>query len=132
VAGVSTFTGNVAIGSSANIMIGTTAVIQLVNNTDITAVTANPVEVFSFPIAYTGAKITAKISSLSGSNTQVQEIIIAQNTTDVIFSVYGTVAAPATANLGAFSASINTTAVSVMFQQTGANSSVKLLTQLIS
>lgn len=120
------------VNTSGNTTLQSDVVLAVIANTDLGTTTASPVEVFNFPVAtYTGAKITAKIASLSGANAQVQELIIAQNTTDVVLTVYGTVAAPASANLGVFSASINTTAVSVKFQQTGANSSVKLFTQLI-
>ena len=119
VAGATTLQSDVVLAVYANTDLGSA------NNT-------TSVEIFSFPTAtYAGAKMTAKIVSLSGANTQVQELIIAQNTTDVVLTAYGTVSAPSTANLGAFSASINSTAVSVRFTQTGANSSVKVFTQLI-
>jgi len=119
---------------TGNTVLNSIVTLQVVSNTNLGVTTASPVEVFTFPWTSTGAKITAKIGSLGGANTQVQELIIAQNTTDLVLTVYGTVAAPAGANLGVFSALINTaaSAVSVRFQQTGANSSVKLLTQLIT
>ena len=89
-------------------------------------------EIFNFPIAtYVGAKFTARITNNSGANAAIQEVILAQNGTDVYTTVYGTVVAPTSANLGVFSATINTTAVAVKFQQTTASSSVKLFTQLI-
>lgn len=127
-----TFTGNT--------VVQTDIVLSVISNTNIGATVISPVTIFTFPTAtYTGAKLTAKIVSLSGANTQVQEIIIAQNTVDVGTTVYGTVSAPASANLGVFSAGLaNSTGgatavdrVAVKFQQTSANSSVKLFAQLI-
>lgn len=130
VTGPTTLTG--ALATTANTTLQTDVVLAVISNTNIGSNTTGPQEIFNFPIAsYTGAKITAKIGALSGANSQVQELILVQNTTDVVMTVYGTVASPAAANLGVFSAAINTTAVSVKFQQTGANSSVKLFTQLI-
>lgn len=122
---------------TGNTTVMTDVVLMTASNTNIgfanTTGTFTPVEVFSFPIStYTGAKITAKIVTLSGANTQIQELLIVQNTTDVVSTMYGTVVTGlATSNLGAFSASINTTAVSVKFQQTTANSNVKMFVQLI-
>lgn len=130
IAGAATLSSTLAV--AGNTTLQTDVVLAVISNTNIGSTTASAVEVFNFPVAtYTGAKITAKIGALGGANTQVQELIVAQNATDVVLTVYGTVAAPATANLGVFTASINSTAVSVKFQQTGANSSVKLFTQLI-
>lgn len=130
IAGATTLSSTLSVGGNTTLQ--TDVVLAIVSNTNIGTTTASAVEIFNFPVAtYTGAKITAKIGTLGGANTQVQELIIAQNSTDVVLTVYGTVAAPATANLGVFTASINSTAVSVKFQQTGANSSVKLFTQLI-
>lgn len=121
---------------TGNTTVQTDVVLAVVSNTNIglanTLGVFTPVTLFSFPTAtYTGAKITAKITSLSGGNTQVQEIIIAQNTTDVVTTVYGTVSAPATANLGVFTSALSAGNVSINFEQTSANSSVKLFTQLI-
>ena len=117
---------------NGNTTFNTDMVLAVISNTNLGATTGSALEIFNFPIAtYGGAKVTAKIQSLSGANTQVQEIIIAQNQTDVVMTVYGTVSSPAAANLGVFSSTINTTAVSVKFSQSGANSNVKLITQLI-
>jgi uncharacterized transporter YbjL len=117
---------------TGNTTLGSEIVLASVVNTNIGSNTTAAINLFSFPVGtYTGAKITAKITSLSGANTQIQELILAQNTTDVNITVYGTVAAPASANLGVFSGLINSTAVAVGFQQSSANSNVKLFAQLI-
>lgn len=120
---------------TGNTTFGSVAVFQPVVNTNLGTTTASPVEVFNFPLTYFGARITARIGTYAGAvqtQAQTQDLIIAQNATDVVLTSYGTVASPATANLGVFSASINSTAVSVKFQQTGANSTVRLLTQLLT
>jgi hypothetical protein len=85
------------------------------------------------PFTYRSAKITASISSLSGANVQTQEMVLAFSNTanDVTLTVYGTVSAPSSANLGIFSTSINSTASALRFTQTSANSSVKLFIQYI-
>ena len=117
---------------TGNTTVQTDVVISVISNTNIGATTVSPVNIFTFSTStYSGAKITAKIASLSGANTQVQEMILAQNGTDVVVTVYGTVSAPATANLGSFSAALSGGNVTVKFQQVSANSSVKLFTQLI-
>ena len=136
VTGATTLTG--ALSTTSNTNLQTDVVLAVIANTNLGSNTTAALEIFNFPVAtYPGVKITARITSLSGANTAVQEVIIAQNQTDVMLTVYGTVSIPianstvAAANLGAFSATINTTAIAVNFQQTGANSSVKLFTQLI-
>lgn len=142
-ANVTTANVNTLFAANTNLIGNTTVqtdvVLSVVSNTNI-GNSLTPITIATFPTAtYTGAKVTAKIVSLSGANTQVQELIIAQNTTDSTITVYGTVAAPASANLGVFSVALaNSTGgtstpdrVAIKFQQTSANSSVKLFTQLI-
>jgi hypothetical protein len=132
--GTLTVTGNTIYGASADFVhaVFTNTNIGVANTSvgDPTAFTV--VNLFSFPVGtYTGAKVTAKITDALATNNQVQELILAQNGTDVIMTVYGTVASPASANLGVFSGLINTTHVAVGFKQTKANSSVKIFAQLI-
>jgi len=89
--------------------------------------------VLTKPIGYRAAKITAAVTHFSGANVSTQEMILAHSAAanDVTLTIYGTVAAPATANLGSFSAAINTTAVALKFTQAAANSSVKMFIQFI-
>ena len=113
-----------------NTTLGSEIVLVPVTNTDIGSNTTSAINLFSFAVGtYTAAKITGKVTN--GTNTQIQEMILAQNGTDVNITVYGAVASPPTANLGSFSGLINATSVAVGFQQATANSSVKLFAQLI-
>jgi len=85
------------------------------------------------PFTYKSAKITASISTADNANVQTQEMVLAFSNTanDVSLTVYGTVSAPISANLGIFSTTINSTASALRFTQTSANSSVKLFIQYI-
>jgi hypothetical protein len=89
--------------------------------------------VLTKPVGYRAAKITAAVTSQSGANVSTQEMILAHSASanDVTLTIYGTVAAPATSNLGSFSAAINTTALALKFHQTGASSLVKMFIQFI-
>ncbi len=140
VTGASTLSNTLSVGG--NFTLQTDVVLGVVSNTNIGSANTQvgnsaaftSVNIFSFlKTDYIGAKITARIQSLGGANVQVQELILSQSLSDntAILTVYGTVAAPPTANLGVFSTSINSTAVAVKFQPTGANSNVKLFTQLL-
>lgn len=132
--GTLTVTGNTAYGASGDfvqaVVVNTNIGVANTLVGDPTAFTV--VNLFSFPVGtYTGAKITARITDAAATNNQVQELILAQNGTDVIMTVYGTVSSPATANLGVFSGLINTTHVAVGFKQTKASSNVKMFALLI-
>lgn len=121
------------------ITLRTEAVYDVVSNTNIgnsnTSGTFNPVDilVITKPVPYKSAKITASIYSANLTNVQTQEMILAYSNTanDVTVTAFGTVAAPASANLGVFSSAINSTAIALKFTQTSANSGVKLLIQYI-
>lgn len=105
------------------------------SNTNLGTTTASPVDVLVLtkPVGYRAAKMTATVATLDGANVSTQEMIFAHSASanDVTLTIYGTVAAPATANLGSFSTTINTTALAIKFQQTTANSSVKMFIQFI-
>jgi hypothetical protein len=117
----------------------TEAVFDVVTNTNIgnanTSGTFIPVDILTItkPVPYKSAKITASVYSANLLNVQTQELILAHSNTanDVTLTAYGTVAAPASANLGLFTAAINSTALALKFTQTSANSGVKLLIQYI-
>lgn len=121
------------------ITLRTETVFDVVANTNIgnsnTSGTFNPVDVLVItkPVPYKSAKITASVFSANLTNVQTQEMILAYSNTanDVTVTAFGTVAAPASANLGVFSSAINSTAIALKFTQTSANSGVKLLIQYI-
>jgi NDP-sugar pyrophosphorylase family protein len=88
--------------------------------------------VFNFSTAdYSSAKITAQIRTLAGTNTQINEIVLAHDTITPYLTVYGTVASPLNSNLGVFTTAINTGVVSLKFLQNNANSNVTVVAHLI-
>ena len=102
------------------------------SNADIGSSTSTVLPVFSFTKANASSgKITAQLKK--GSNTQINEIVIAHDTTTntAQLSVYGTVSAPSGANLGVYSASTNATHIIIGVKQTQANSAVKIVANLI-
>lgn len=143
VTGTATVNGAVTINNTASISstitLITDVVFNVVSNTNIgnanTASVFNPVDVLVLtkPFVYRSAKITSSATTLSGANVQTQEMILALSNTanDISLTVYGTVSAPSTANVGVFTTSINSTAAAIKFTQTGANSSIKLSIQYI-
>jgi len=117
---------------NSNLTIRTDSSIIVVSNTDLGSTTASPVGVFDFAkSSYSAGKITAVAKK--GSNTQINEIVLAHDTTTnvALLTVYGTVTAPSGANIGVYSATTNATHVIVQFQQVAANSSVKLNANLL-
>lgn len=143
VTGAATVNGAVTINNTASISdtltLKTDVVFNVVSNTNIgnanTASVLNPVDVLVLekPFQYKSAKITSSAVSLNGANVQTQEMVLALSNTanDVSLTVYGTVSAPSSANVGVFTTSINATAAALKFTQTSANSSVKLSIQYI-
>jgi hypothetical protein len=143
VTGAATVNGALTVNNTGSfsdtLTIKTDVVFDTVANTNIgnanTTGVFNPVNILisTKPFTYKSAKITASISSLDSANVQTQEMVVAFSNTanDVSLTVYGTISAPTSANLGIFSTSINSTASALRFTQTGANSSVKLFIQYI-
>ncbi len=117
---------------NSNLIIRTDLSIIVASNTDLGSTTVSPVNVFSFgKTSFSSGKITSQVKK--GSNTQINEIVVAHDTTTnvALITVYGTVSAPASANLGVYGATTNATHVILQFQQTQANSSLKLHANLI-
>jgi hypothetical protein len=124
VVGVSSLSGNTTIQNNY--------VIVVTSNTNIGANVSVAQNVFNFSTTdYSSAKITAQIKTLAGTNTQISEIVLAHDTTTPFLTVYGTVASPLNANLGAFTTEINTGVVSLKFLQNNANSNVTVVAHLI-
>ena len=117
---------------NSNLIIRTDLSTLVVSNTDLGATTGSAVDVFSFAkTSHSAGKITAVAKK--GSNTQISEIVLAHDTTTnvALLTVYGTVTAPAGANVGVYSATTNATHVIVQIQQNAANSSIKLNANLL-
>jgi len=110
-------------------------VIQVSANADLGATTGTALLIYDFPKAtYSTGKLTVQIKN--GTSTQISEMVLAHNGTDAYVSVYGTVASPQAANsgvspLGTYTAAINNANVELKFIQTTANSSTKVVANLI-
>lgn len=117
---------------NSNLIIRSDLTLVVYSNTDIGNITVTPQPVFSFlKTNVSSAKMTGQIKK--GSNTQINEILVAYDSTTATpqLTVYGTVSAPPSANLGAYSVSTNATSVIINVLQTQANSAVKIVANLI-
>jgi len=124
VVGVSSLSGNVTIQNNY--------VIVVTSNTNLGANVSAAQNVFTFSTGtYSSAKITAQIKTAAGTNTQINEIVLAHDTITPYLTVYGTVSSPLGSNLGVFTTAINTGVVSLKFLQNTANSNVTLVAHLI-
>jgi len=104
----------------------------VVANTDLGSDTSSPQVVFSFAKAsFSSGKITAQ--NKKGTNTNITEILVAHDTTTNTsqLTVYGSIKAPTTANLGVYSTTTNATHVILNYLQTNTSSSVKIVANLI-
>lgn len=117
----------------SNLSITDDYVIVVTSNTNVGANTTGAQTIFSFPkTTYSSAKLTAQVKTADNSNTQIQEIILAHdNSGNAFLTVYGTISAPISANLGVFTTSINNANVELYFQQNTANSKIKVIAHLI-
>lgn len=117
---------------NSNLIIRSDLSVIVSSNADLGLTTGSAVNVFSFDKAsYSSGKITAQAKK--GTNTQISEVIVAHDTTTntALLTVYGTVAAPAGANVGVYGVTTNATHVILQFQQVSTNSSLKLNANLI-
>lgn len=101
-------------------------------NTNIGTNTSAAQNVYTFDkTSYGAAELTAVAKSLGG-NTQIIKMLVAHDGgTNVHSTVYGTIAAPNTANVGVFSSEISGANVNIKFLQTAPNTSVKIVAHLI-
>lgn len=137
VTGTGTFQSEVNLlgGVSNPLFINNSYYMIATSNGDIGSTTASPVKIYEFPSnTYSTAKFEVQVKK--GSNTQISELVLAHNTVTAYVSVYGTVAAPPSANgsvspLGTFSANINSGNVHLLLTPTIANSAVKVIAHLI-
>lgn len=109
------------------------------SNADLGADTSSALPVLTINAVSTPvAKLT--VFARRGSNTEISEVVLASNaaasgTNDVatvLMTVFGTVAAPATANVGVLSATQTGNTVSLGFTQSGVSSSIKILATLFT
>lgn len=130
VTGNATFSNTVSIANT--VVINTDHVIDVYSNTNMGSNTTSPQLVYTFnPSSFTTVKILAQVRSSDNANSQGNEMILTHNGTDSTVTVYGTVAAPSSANLGVFSTSINSTAVALNFTQSAASSKIKIVAHLL-
>lgn len=116
--------------ASDSFLVNSIATIQAISNSNIGTSLVTPVTIFTFAKdTYSSAKITGQVKSTG--NTQTSEMVLAHDGTNAYLTVYGTVASPLNADLGDYSVSINGANAELKFQQTVANSAVKILAHLI-
>lgn len=125
-------TGNVSINS--DLIIKTDLVTRVTANADIGIDTSNNVLIYTYPKTdFSTAKLLVQVKK--GNNTQISEIIMAHNGSASELTVYGTVSSPASGNssplLATFTSNLNSANVELFILQTQANSSVKVVADLI-
>lgn len=95
----------------------------------------SPKKIYSFdPTVYDSGKLLIKLKNQS--NTQLSEMLLTHNVSTVQMTVYGSVAAPPGANssvntLGSYTAVVNNSLIEVYVTQVLANTSVKVVANLI-
>lgn len=77
---------------------------------------------------YSSAKLT--VQARKGVNTEISEVILASNGSDVSTSVYGTVMSPPAANIGSLSANMSGTDLRVYYTSAGDSTNLKILATL--
>lgn len=131
VTGNSSLTGPVTFGNNFSYYNDFTMV-SLANGNIGTDV-VNPVTIFQFSkTEFSSAKIVAQIKSLSG-NTQISEMVTAYSATDnaAHMTVYATVTAPLTQDLGDFSVDVTASNVQIKLLQRSISSATKVVATLI-
>lgn len=132
--------GSLTVSNSTNFagnnhLLGNTYVTDIAANSNIGTNIATPVMIYRFPKAdYNSGKLLIQIQNTG--NTQISEMVLAHDNTTALITVYGTVSVPAGANsgsstLGTFSANVNNANVELFINQVVANSSVKVVANLI-
>ena len=107
----------------------------VVSNTNLGVNVSTAQTVYSFlRDAYSAAEITAVAKKgPTGTSTQISRFLVAYDLTSnvVLSTMYGSISSNATANVGILQTSVNATAVAIGYYQNTANSSVKLILNLI-
>jgi hypothetical protein len=125
-------TGNVSINS--DLIVKTDLIVQVNSNADIGSDTSNSLLVYRYPkVDFSTAKLLVQVKK--GNNTQISEIIMAHNGSASELTVYGTVSSPPSGTsaplLATFTSNLNNANVELFVLQTQANSSVKIVADLI-
>lgn len=139
VSGAATFGNSISVSGNTNLSDYVTFdqdyAIQVDSILDVGSNTTAPIVVYQFPkTIFSSAKLTIQVKN--SGNTQISEAVLAHDGTDAYVTVYATVASPGFANssvnpLGTFSANVLTSNVQLLFNQSVANSSVKIVAHLI-
>jgi hypothetical protein len=137
------FSGNIVVTGTANVSsslnvtgdvsINTFATFLTLANTDLGTNTTANVTVVSFPKAsYQGGELLLYVTK--GAEFQTTKILFVHNGTDINQTVYGTVIAPTSSTELAnnIALSVNSSNIDVTMKQRNANSSVKIIANLIS
>lgn len=126
-----TFTSASTVNFLGNVFFTSDVQNIVVSNTDIGANVTAAQTVYQFAMSsYSAAEVTAVAKK--GSNTQISRFLISHDGgANVQSTMYGTVAAPLTANLGILQTAINGANVAIRYLQNTTNSSVKLILNLV-
>lgn len=127
-----TYANTTTVNFSGNVFFTSDSQQVVYANTNIGANTTAAQNVYTFALAsYSAAEITAVAKSATGNTQIVKMLVTHDGSTNVQSTVYGTVAAPSTANLGVYSTAISGTDVNIRFLQTAPNTSIKMVATLI-
>ena len=100
------------------------------SNTNLGSTTGSQLVVYTFDKStYSSAKIIASVRAFSGNSSQTSEMLLAHDGASAYMTTYATVSSPSGTDLGDFSVDISGSDVRVKFNQTTANSSLKLISQ---
>lgn len=98
-----------------------------VRNANLGATTGTPILIWSYAKEnFTLANIYTVAKTLSGGNVQSSHAALLTNGTDAYMTVYATLAAPNTSNVGVLTANTDVSNVNLYYTQTSANSSISL------
>lgn len=126
-----TFTSASTVNFLGNVFFTSDVQNVVVSNTDIGANVTTAQTVYQFAMSsYSAAEVTAVAKK--GSNTQISRFLVSHDGgVNVQSTMYGTITAPSTANLGILQTAINGSNVAIRYLQNTVNSSVKLILNLV-
>lgn len=126
-----TFTSASTVNFLGNVFFTSDVQNIVVSNTDIGANVTAAQTVYQFAMSsYSAAEVTAVAKK--GSNTQISRFLVSHDGgINVQSTMYGTITAPTSANLGILQTAINGSNVAIRYLQNTTNSSVKLILNLV-
>jgi hypothetical protein len=126
-----TFTSASTVNLLGNVFFTSDVQNIVVSNTDIGANVTAAQTVYQFAMSsYSAAEVTAVAKK--GSNTQISRFLVSHDGgINVQSTMYGTITAPTSANLGILQTAINGSNVAIRYLQNTTNSSVKLILNLV-